>query len=136
MCIMVWSSDVCSSDLFFARRDTNIFCVSFARCTTILRLHTAAALMSRDVQRAVGLNAALMADQAWLLFGVEAAMSGVIAMVVAVRGNRIAGSSGLRKAACVSSSGSSGVVVGHASPSWLGAVLELGSGHIGRAAGG
>src|SRR3546814_1820822 len=86
---------------FFARSDTNIFCVSFARCTTIPRLHTAAALMARDVQRAVGLNAALMADQAWLLFGVEAAMSGVIAMVVAVRGNRIAGSSGLRKAACV-----------------------------------
>src|SRR3546814_15008072 len=98
--------------------------------------------MSRDVQRAVGLNAALMADQAWLLFGVEAAMSGVIAMVVAVRGNRIAGSSGLRKAACVSSSGSSGVVVGHASPSWMRAVLEPASGQrvnavvkIGRASG-
>src|SRR3546814_8878481 len=71
-----WVCDRPSPDCqrFFARSDTNIFCVSFARCTTIPRLHTAAALMSRDLQRAVGLNAALMADQAWLLFGVEAAM--------------------------------------------------------------
>src|SRR3546814_5920027 len=73
-------------------------------------------------------NAALMADQAWLLFGVEAAMSGVIAMVVAVRGIVSRGHPVLRKAACVSSSGSSGVVVGHASPSWMRAVLEPASG--------
>src|SRR3546814_12534605 len=82
---------------FFARSATHIFCVSFARCTTIPRLHTAAALMSRDMPRAVGLYAALMADQARLLFGVEAVMRGVIALVLHERVNRCAGSPGVRK---------------------------------------